>query len=127
MIIVHENKEILTHNSRRFLVVCHFLPEAYTLRASVALPASTLRRPSSSSGSVTSVGRLQPARSVVQPLPRPLKKWRTRLSSHQTQPPLEQLGYTFERLRSGRDSRMLNHNLKTGNHHHSYQSEAGQY
>lgn len=44
MIIVHENKEILTHNARRFLVVCSFLPESYTLKASVSMPTNLLRR-----------------------------------------------------------------------------------
>ena len=44
MIIVHENKEILTHNSRRFLVVCNFPPETYTLKASVEVPPHLLKR-----------------------------------------------------------------------------------
>lgn len=43
MIIVHENKEILTHNSRRFLVVCNFPPETFTLKASVEVPRHLLK------------------------------------------------------------------------------------
>lgn len=38
MILVHENKDILTHNSGRFLVVCNFVEKSFTLRASVSLP-----------------------------------------------------------------------------------------
>lgn len=49
MIIVHENKDILTHNARRFLVVCSFLPESYTLKASVSMPTNLLRRKNHSS------------------------------------------------------------------------------
>jgi len=44
MVMVHENREILTHNSRRFLVVCNFVPETYTLTASVAVPPHLLKR-----------------------------------------------------------------------------------
>jgi len=44
MVMVHENKEILTHNSRRFLVVCNFVPETFTLTASVAVPTHLLKR-----------------------------------------------------------------------------------
>ncbi|RWS28130.1 hypothetical protein B4U80_02042 [Leptotrombidium deliense] len=44
MIMVHENKEILTHNSRRYLVVCNFVPETYTIQASVDLPPHLLKR-----------------------------------------------------------------------------------
>lgn len=44
MIIVHENKDILTHNARRFLVVCTFMPESYTLKASVSMPMNLLKR-----------------------------------------------------------------------------------
>lgn len=45
MIIVHENKEILTHNSRRFLVVCNFQnAENFTLTASVDVPPHLLKR-----------------------------------------------------------------------------------
>ena len=42
--MVHENREILTHNTRRFLVVCNFIPETYTLTASVAVPTHLLKR-----------------------------------------------------------------------------------
>lgn len=44
MIIVHENKEILTHNSRRFLVVCNFPSDTYTLTASVDVPPHLLKK-----------------------------------------------------------------------------------
>lgn len=44
MIIVHENREILTHNSRRFLVVCNFPAESYTFTASVDVPPHLLKR-----------------------------------------------------------------------------------
>ncbi len=44
MVMVHENREILTHNSRRFLVVCNFVPETFTLTASVAVPTHLLKR-----------------------------------------------------------------------------------
>lgn len=44
MVIVHENKEILTHNSKRYLVVCTFAPESYTLTASVAVPSHLIRK-----------------------------------------------------------------------------------
>ncbi|XP_077516226.1 uncharacterized protein LOC144126135 [Amblyomma americanum] len=37
-IIVHENRDIITHNTRRYLVVCSFLPDTYTITASVNLP-----------------------------------------------------------------------------------------
>lgn len=37
-IIVHENRDIITHNTRRYLVVCSFLPNTYTITASVNLP-----------------------------------------------------------------------------------------
>ena len=44
MIIVHENREILTHNSRRFLVVCNFPAETFTFTASVDVPPHLLKR-----------------------------------------------------------------------------------
>lgn len=44
MVMVHENKEILTHNSRRFLVVCNFVPETFTLKATVDMPMHLLKR-----------------------------------------------------------------------------------
>ena len=44
MVIVHENKEILTHNSRRYMVVCTFMPEIYSLTASVAVPNHLLKK-----------------------------------------------------------------------------------
>lgn len=44
MIIVHENREILTHNSRRFLVVCNFPNETFTFTASVDVPSHLLKR-----------------------------------------------------------------------------------
>lgn len=109
MIIVHENKEILTHNSRRFLVVCQFMPEAYTLKASVAMPAMVMHR--RGPGSVSHLGHIlrQPVRPtpvISHVIPKDLKRWRKQRLDHS---PLEDLGYTFERLRSNhaRDSRML--------------------
>ena len=44
MIIVHDNKEILTHNSRRFLVVCNFPSETYTFMPEVEVPPRLLKR-----------------------------------------------------------------------------------
>ncbi|XP_076351495.1 uncharacterized protein LOC143247387 [Tachypleus tridentatus] len=38
MIVVHENRDIVTHNSRRYLVQCNFVPEAFTIRASMKVP-----------------------------------------------------------------------------------------
>lgn len=38
IVLVHENKDILTHNTARFHVLCHFPQKSFTLRASVALP-----------------------------------------------------------------------------------------
>lgn len=37
MILVHENKDILTHNTARFLVLCNFQQKSFTLKASVSL------------------------------------------------------------------------------------------
>lgn len=58
MIIVHENKEILTHNSRRFLVVCNFPPETYTLKASVEVPQHLIKR-KKQPGDVVPVNRIR--------------------------------------------------------------------
>lgn len=44
MVIVHENREILTHNSRRYMVVCTFTPEVYSLTASVSVPNHLLKK-----------------------------------------------------------------------------------
>lgn len=38
MVLVHENKDILTHNTARFLILCNFLQKSFTLRASISLP-----------------------------------------------------------------------------------------
>lgn len=38
MVLVHENRDILTHNTARFLVLCNFQHESFTVRASVSLP-----------------------------------------------------------------------------------------
>lgn len=38
MILVHENKDILTHNTARFLVLCNIQHNSFMLRASVSLP-----------------------------------------------------------------------------------------
>lgn len=37
-ILVQENLPILTHSTRRFMVVCHYIPEAFTVSAGVSLP-----------------------------------------------------------------------------------------
>ncbi|XP_023209967.1 uncharacterized protein LOC111612910 [Centruroides sculpturatus] len=37
-IVVHENRELVTHSSRRFLVVCNFLPGTLTIQAAVQVP-----------------------------------------------------------------------------------------
>lgn len=37
-IVVHENRELVTHSSRRFLVVCNFLPGTLTIQAAVQIP-----------------------------------------------------------------------------------------
>ncbi|XP_066971392.1 uncharacterized protein [Macrobrachium rosenbergii] len=37
-IIVQENLPILTHSTRRFLVMCNYVPETFTVRAGVNLP-----------------------------------------------------------------------------------------
>lgn len=42
--MVNENREILTHNSRRYLVICGFDPDKYTLTASVAVPSFLLKK-----------------------------------------------------------------------------------
>ncbi|KAH7640210.1 uncharacterized protein LOC124496208 [Dermatophagoides farinae] len=44
MVMVNENREILTHNSRRYLVICGFDPDKYTLTASVAVPSFLLKK-----------------------------------------------------------------------------------
>lgn len=42
--IVHENRDILTHNSRRYFVVCTFNSNVHLLTASVAVPKHLLRK-----------------------------------------------------------------------------------
>ncbi|KAF2367966.1 hypothetical protein FHG87_001282 [Trinorchestia longiramus] len=37
-ILVQENLPILTHSTRRFMVVCHYVPESFTVSAGVSLP-----------------------------------------------------------------------------------------
>lgn len=49
--MVHENREILTHNSRRFLVICQFNPETYTFTASADVPSYLLKRKKNPSAS----------------------------------------------------------------------------
>ncbi|KAH9397596.1 hypothetical protein TYRP_003918 [Tyrophagus putrescentiae] len=44
MVIVHENRDILTHNSRRYLVLCTFTPQLYSLTASASVPSHLLRK-----------------------------------------------------------------------------------
>jgi hypothetical protein len=38
MILVHENKDIITHNTARFLVQCNVMQKSFTVKASVSLP-----------------------------------------------------------------------------------------
>ena len=38
MILVHENKDILTHNTARFLVLCNVHQKSFTVKASISLP-----------------------------------------------------------------------------------------
>ncbi|XP_076370027.1 uncharacterized protein LOC143256552 [Tachypleus tridentatus] len=38
MIVVHENRNIITQNSRRYLVQCNLIPKAFTIRAAVYVP-----------------------------------------------------------------------------------------
>ncbi|CAL4067117.1 unnamed protein product, partial [Meganyctiphanes norvegica] len=38
IITVQENRDILTHSTRRFVVVCNYVPETFTVRAGVSLP-----------------------------------------------------------------------------------------
>nr|CAD7571016.1 unnamed protein product [Timema californicum] len=44
-VIVQENLPILTHSTRRFLVLCTFQPETLTVRAGINLPGNHHRRP----------------------------------------------------------------------------------
>ncbi|XP_013788026.1 uncharacterized protein LOC106471948 [Limulus polyphemus] len=37
-IVVHENRNIITQNSRRYLVQCNLIPKAFTIRAAVYIP-----------------------------------------------------------------------------------------
>lgn len=37
-VVVYENKEVVTHNTRRYLVQCNLLPKIFSLRASVHVP-----------------------------------------------------------------------------------------
>ncbi|KAK5646609.1 hypothetical protein RI129_005073 [Pyrocoelia pectoralis] len=43
-VLVQENLPILTHSTRRFLVLCSFQPETLTVRAGISLPASAVGR-----------------------------------------------------------------------------------
>ncbi|XP_022820388.1 uncharacterized protein LOC111352227 [Spodoptera litura] len=72
-VIVQENLPILTHSTRRFLVLCTYKPETLTVRAGINLPKSNpgdvLHHHKSSSGSVEpyenqdmDYNELQPAR-----------------------------------------------------------------
>lgn len=63
MVIVQENREILTHNSRRFLVVCNFVPETFTFKASVAMPIHLLNRKKAHSDN--------PHSAVIEPVMKP--------------------------------------------------------
>lgn len=43
-VLVQENLPILTHSTRRFLVLCSFQPETLTVRAGISLPANAVGR-----------------------------------------------------------------------------------
>ncbi|KAK4880412.1 hypothetical protein RN001_008558 [Aquatica leii] len=43
-VLVQENLPILTHSTRRFLVLCSFQPETLTVRAGISLPTNALGR-----------------------------------------------------------------------------------
>lgn len=51
MILVHENKDILTHNTARFLVLCNIAQKSFTVKASISLPKVVGASPASSSAS----------------------------------------------------------------------------
>lgn len=55
MVLVHENKDILTHNTARFLVLCNFLQKSFTLRASISLPKVNGILPQSRPAVITSL------------------------------------------------------------------------
>ncbi|KAG8176222.1 hypothetical protein JTE90_008126 [Oedothorax gibbosus] len=38
VVVVHESSSVVTHNSRRFLVQCAFLPETFTIKAAFSVP-----------------------------------------------------------------------------------------
>ncbi|XP_054707806.1 uncharacterized protein LOC129217516 [Uloborus diversus] len=38
VVVVHESSSVVTHNSRRFLVQCNFLPETFTIKAAFNVP-----------------------------------------------------------------------------------------
>ncbi|GFW52779.1 uncharacterized protein TNCV_2393581 [Trichonephila clavipes] len=38
VVVVHESSSVVTHNSRRFLVQCSFLPETFTIKAAFNVP-----------------------------------------------------------------------------------------
>ncbi|XP_055953602.1 uncharacterized protein LOC129989237 [Argiope bruennichi] len=38
VVVVHESSSVVTHNSRRFLVQCTFLPETFTIKAAFNVP-----------------------------------------------------------------------------------------
>ncbi|KAF7488812.1 hypothetical protein SSS_08497 [Sarcoptes scabiei] len=44
VVIVNENREIMTHHSRRYVVICGFDPDRYTLTASVSMPNFLLKK-----------------------------------------------------------------------------------
>lgn len=47
-ILVYENKDILTHNSARFHVVCNFIHDSFTVRAAISMPGISASRLSTS-------------------------------------------------------------------------------
>lgn len=38
VVVVHESSNVVTHNSRRFLVQCSFIPETFTIKATFNIP-----------------------------------------------------------------------------------------
>lgn len=67
MIVVHENREILTHNSRRFLVVCNFPREYFTLTATVDVPPHLLPKNKKNKHETESLPRVKPQPSTEDP------------------------------------------------------------
>jgi len=67
MIVVHENREILTHNSRRFLVVCNFPREYFTLTATVDVPPHLLPKNKKNKHETETLPRVKPQPATEDP------------------------------------------------------------